>query len=157
MKAKAQGPFAFDPSRQLQWLVDSPERLVQYGELTIAGRLARISGQTREQSGGVDSFIRFDKPPLGLRLGSTVRVYLELPAEPDVIVVPAEALYGRNQLYKLVDNRMQMVEVERTATFGHTDEEQVVWAHSAEDFEAFGYRRLDPGLPEDAPNSLRIG
>lgn len=87
--------------------------LVQFGEQTVAGRLVRISGQTREQSGGVDSFVRFDKPPLGLRLGSTVRVYLELPAEPDVIAVPAEALYGRNQLFRLVDNRMQMVEVER--------------------------------------------
>jgi hypothetical protein len=40
--------------------------------------------------------------------------------------------------------------------FRDTDEEQVVWAHNAEDFEAFGYRRFDPGLPEDAPNALRI-
>ncbi len=42
-----------------------------------------------------------------------MRVYLDLPPEEDVIALPAEALYGRNQLYKLVDNRMQMVEVER--------------------------------------------
>lgn len=38
--------------------------------------------------------------------------------------------------------------------FRDTDEEQVVWAHAAEDFEAFGYRRFDCGLPEDAPNAL---
>ena len=40
--------------------------------------------------------------------------------------------------------------------FHGTDEEQVVWAYAAEDFEALGYRRFDCGLPEDAPNALRI-
>jgi RND family efflux transporter MFP subunit len=87
--------------------------LVEVGEQSIVGKLTRISGQTREASGGVDSFIRFEKPPRALRLGSTVRIFLELPPQRDVIALPAEALYGRNQLYKLVDKRMQMVEVER--------------------------------------------
>jgi len=87
--------------------------LVQNGESSITGELTRISGQTSEASGGVDSFVRFSSPPRTLRLGSTVRVYLELPAESDVIALPAEALYGRNQLYKLVDSRMQMIQVER--------------------------------------------
>jgi RND family efflux transporter MFP subunit len=87
--------------------------LVEVGEQSIVGKLTRISGQTREASGGVDSFIRFEKPPRALRLGSTVRIFLELPLQRDVIALPAEALYGRDQLYKLVENRMQMVEVER--------------------------------------------
>lgn len=41
--------------------------------------------------------------------------------------------------------------------FRDTDEEQVVWAYAREDFEAFGYRRFECGLPDDAPNALRIG
>ena len=40
--------------------------------------------------------------------------------------------------------------------FGDTDEEQVLWAYAAEDFEAFGYRRFSCGLPEDAPNALHV-
>lgn len=40
--------------------------------------------------------------------------------------------------------------------FRGTDEELVVWAYAAEDFVAFGYRRFECGLPEDAPNALRI-
>jgi RND family efflux transporter MFP subunit len=87
--------------------------LVEIGTQSVRGELVRISGQTREASGGVDSFVRFQTSPRGLRLGSTVRVLLELPPEDNVIALPAEAFYGRNQLYKLVDNRMQMVEVER--------------------------------------------
>jgi len=93
--------------------------LVQVGEHSITGELARISGQTREASGGVDSFVRFATPPRALRLGSTVRVYLDLPPQDNVIALPAEALYGRNQLYKLVDDRMQMVEVERVGERAH--------------------------------------
>lgn len=93
--------------------------LVQAGEHSITGELARISGQTREASGGVDSFVRFATPPRALRLGSTVRVYLDLPPQDNVIALPAEALYGRNQLYKLVDDRMQMVEVERVGERAH--------------------------------------
>lgn len=79
----------------------------------LPGQIARISGQTREGSGGVDSFIRLSEIPLGLRLGSTVRVLVELPAERSVIAVPAEAIYGRDRLYRVRDQRMEMVTVER--------------------------------------------
>ena len=87
--------------------------MVQVGEATVAGELVRISGQTREATGGVDSFVRFREPPRALRLGSTVRIFLDLPPQDGVIALPAEALYGRNQVYRLIDDRMQMVEVER--------------------------------------------
>jgi hypothetical protein len=43
-----------------------------------------------------------------------------------------------------------------TDFFGDTDDEEVVWAYAREDFEAFGYRRHDCGLPEDAPDALWI-
>lgn len=38
--------------------------------------------------------------------------------------------------------------------FAATDEEEVIWAHGAEDFEAFGYRRFEAGLPQDAPDAV---
>lgn len=98
---------------------ESMSALVQAGDANIPGELVRISGQTREASGGVDSFVRFTRPPRALRLGSTVRVFLDLPPEPKVIALPAEALYGRNQVYKLIDNRMQMIEVERVGERAH--------------------------------------
>jgi len=75
--------------------------------------LLRVSGQTSAGSGGVDSFIGVQEGMTGLRLGSTVRVILELPAEDNVIAVPGEAVYGSNLLYKLNVDRMQMIEFER--------------------------------------------
>jgi len=40
--------------------------------------------------------------------------------------------------------------------FDHTDEEQVVWAHAEDDFELFAYQRFNSGLPETAPNAIRL-
>jgi hypothetical protein len=40
--------------------------------------------------------------------------------------------------------------------FAGTDAEAEVWAYAAEDFAAFGYRRFEWGLPEDAPDALWI-
>ena len=36
------------------------------------------------------------------------------------------------------------------------EDEEVEWAYAGEDFEAFGYRRYDCGLPAEAPNALYI-
>ena len=87
--------------------------MVEAGGQRIPGRIVRLSGQTQQSSGGVDSFVGFETPPRTLRLGTTVAVRLELPPAPKVMAVPAEAVYGRNQVYKIVDGRMRQVEFER--------------------------------------------
>jgi len=77
-------------------------------------RLERVSGQVRQGAGTVETFLALDAVPVGVAgLGATVRVVLSLPPEPDAIAVPAEALYGRDRLFKLVDGRMRSVIVER--------------------------------------------
>jgi HlyD family secretion protein len=80
---------------------------------SLVGYLTRLSGQIREGSGGVDGYIGFKQPPIGVRLGSTVRVVLQLPPERDLMAIPAEAIYGRDRLFKVVDDRMQSVQVQR--------------------------------------------
>jgi RND family efflux transporter MFP subunit len=87
--------------------------VVEVDGMEVAGKLLRVSGQTSAGSGGVDSFIGVEPGSTGLRLGSTVRVMLELPSENNVIAVPGEAIYGSNRLYKLNGERMQMIEFER--------------------------------------------
>jgi HlyD family secretion protein len=86
---------------------------IEVDDMQVAGKLLRVSGQTSAGSGGVDSFIGIQKGVTGLRLGSTLRVMLELPSEDNVIAVPGEAVYGSNRLYKLDGERMQMIEFER--------------------------------------------
>ena len=77
------------------------------------GKLLRISALTRENSGGVDAFIGLTEQSQGLRLGSTVKVNLELALEPDVFAVPAEAVYGLDRVYMRDGDQMKMATVER--------------------------------------------
>lgn len=37
-----------------------------------------------------------------------------------------------------------------------SEDEQVTWAHSSDDFKLLGYKRYDPTLPKHSPNSLWI-
>jgi HlyD family secretion protein len=95
--------------------------VVEVDDMQVAGKLLRVSGQTSAGSGGVDSFIGIQPDVRGLRLGSTVRVVLELPSEDNVIAVPGEAIYGSNRLFKLNDGRMQMIEFERVGEREYSD------------------------------------
>ena len=107
------------PSRFAQSITDylsSHETIAATVEIEgrkAQGQVLRVSGQTRSGTGGVDSFIGFNSAINGLRLGSTVRVLLDLPPENNVIALPGEALYGRDKIYKLVGDRMEMIEIER--------------------------------------------
>ena len=60
-----------------------------------------------------DSFIGFETPPLGLSLGSTVQLQLELAPEKGVVALPSEALYGNDMVSKVVQQRMTMIKVDR--------------------------------------------
>ncbi len=40
--------------------------------------------------------------------------------------------------------------------FKDNEEEEVLWTYASADFETFGYKRFKCGLPEEAPNSLKL-
>lgn len=75
--------------------------------------LERISGQTRQGSGSVDAFLRFEQAPRSTQLGATVQVLLSLPAADNAIALPSEAIYGRNRIYTVQGERMMSLDVER--------------------------------------------
>ncbi len=86
---------------------------VEFPSGAVEGRLSRISGQARSGAGGVDGFFDLTDSSPDLRLGTTVRIVIELPPRQNVIAMPAEALYGQNRAYKMVDGRMRAVTVDR--------------------------------------------
>lgn len=92
--------------------IEMPVQVLADGNLLEAS-VTRLAGQTRAGSGGVDAFVEFGQAVEGLKLGSTVAVNLSLPPVDEVIAVPVEAIYGRDQLFRVVDGRMQQLQVER--------------------------------------------
>lgn len=86
---------------------------VEAGGARYRAIVDRISGQTREGSGGVDAFLRFDGDVVNAELGATVRLLLQLPVEAQAVAVPAEAVYGRDRIYAVEGERMAALDIER--------------------------------------------
>lgn len=74
--------------------------------------LARVAGAVRDNTGSLDVFFSSldPLPPTG----TVVSVSIELPAEDAVAVLPTDALYGGDLVYRITaDNRLEGVSVER--------------------------------------------
>lgn len=88
--------------------------------------LDRLSGQVNQAAGGIDALFRFAREQSAisggsvssspqapnLALGQTLEIILELPGVDRVISVPVSALYGTNQVFKVVDGKLQSVFVD---------------------------------------------
>lgn len=92
------------------------------GQARVDGRalpvtLDRFAGRSEQEQGGVEALLRVEGRHDQVALGRFAEVSLALPAEPDTLVVPYEALYGTDRIYVVVDDgdarRLRSVDVER--------------------------------------------
>ena len=75
-------------------------------------QLTRVSGAVRDNTGSIDAFFTSDTqlPPTG----SVLSVSVELVPEASVVVLPTDALYGGNLIYRITsDNTLEALTVER--------------------------------------------
>ena len=75
-------------------------------------QLNRVSGAVRDNTGSIDAFFvsNAQLPPTG----SVLAVSIQLVAEPSVVVLPTDAVYGGNFVYRITsDNILEAVKVER--------------------------------------------
>jgi len=79
----------------------------------IIAELARLAAETRTGEAGLSGLFEIRQGIEHLTLNRFVHLTLILPAEADSVVVPFEALYGRDRIYRVVDERMQALQVTR--------------------------------------------
>lgn len=85
---------------------------------SVQARLDRLSARIEPGRAGADALFSVDKSVANtLELGRTVQLAVSLPAVDDVVPVPAEALYGVDQIYLLDDSRMRAIKVQRIGDF----------------------------------------
>jgi len=75
--------------------------------------LDRISGKITLGSGGLDGLFRIDNLTDQLQVGRTLELKMSLPPVTDVIALPREAIYGSDRIYRLVEERMSALSVQR--------------------------------------------
>ncbi len=85
----------------------------QLNRQSLTLQLDRISGQINPNSGGIDGLFQIKTRMDLLRLGQFLTLSLTLPRQDNLIALPYEAVYGINRIYKLIDGRMEGLEIER--------------------------------------------
>jgi multidrug resistance efflux pump len=76
--------------------------------------LDRISGSIADEGHGVDALFKVDSGAADtLTIGDTLELTLELPAVNDVFSVPVSSIYGTDRLYRVENERLVAVKVEK--------------------------------------------
>ena len=75
--------------------------------------LDRISGKITLGSGGLDGLFRIEELSNQLQVGRTLELKISLPPVTEAIALPREAIYGSDRIYRLVDERMSALSVQR--------------------------------------------
>lgn len=80
-------------------------------------KLARLSGEVKIDSGGIDGLFSITGHTYALALGSFVELNLKLAKQMDVIALPFNALYGLDHVYRLKEGYLQSIMIERVGQF----------------------------------------
>ncbi len=76
-------------------------------------RLHRLSGEVGSGRAGVDGLLRISAGGAHLELGRSLELDLQLPAIDDLLALPPQALYGTDRVYRVEDNRLQAISIQR--------------------------------------------
>jgi RND family efflux transporter MFP subunit len=79
----------------------------------LRARLDRFTAEVERGGGGADAYFRVVEGGKDLPLGRTVELIVDLPAVPVSVALPYEAVYGTDRIYRLENDRMRAVRVER--------------------------------------------
>ena len=114
--------------------------------------LHRLSANVAAGQGGVDAFFRANMAQLPV-LGSTLEVNLDLPPIENAVVLSPDSLYGQDRVYRVLDNRLQLVSVRRLGQLTDDNHRQMLIV--AGDVFAAGDQILNSRLPQ-AVNGLEV-
>ncbi len=67
-------------------------------------RLIRVSANVQDNTGSIDVFFTSDQSLPAT--GTVLSVAVQLPAQPEVVVLPTDALYGGNLIYRITDGNL---------------------------------------------------
>lgn len=75
-------------------------------------RLDRLASEVDGGRAGVDALFTVQKPQQ-LEPGRALPLQLQLPAQHNVIALPPQALYGQSRIYRIIEGRLDGLQVER--------------------------------------------
>lgn len=83
--------------------------------------LNRLSGEVRQDSGGIDGLFSIRDNTVPLPLGTFVALRLKLAEQDELIEIPFSALYGMDRVYRIEEGHLQAVAIERIGEIKRDD------------------------------------
>lgn len=106
------------------------QAVVKTGSGQIVVSLDRISGTIAGNGVGVDALFVVDSEDVkSLTIGDNLKMNLTLPAIDGVFSIPVSAIYGTSRIYRVVDDRLDAVDVDIVGN-QYLDGRQYVLVHS---------------------------
>lgn len=76
--------------------------------------LSRVSGEITDSNTGVDALFQVNAQDTEkLTIGEVLDILIDLPELDDVYLVPVSSIYGTDRVYRVVDGRLQKVNVQK--------------------------------------------
>ena len=111
LEVKAMIPAPYQEEIQSAIAENIPlEATAGIGRTEMHLKLNRVSGQADTR--GINAIFAFKEVDNSIRIGGLIEIKLHRPARANSVVLPPEALYGRNRIYTIRDNRLSSLEVE---------------------------------------------
>ncbi len=111
LEVRAQVPSSYVPALQ-KAMNNNQQVLAQaiYDNQRINLILHRLTALIEEGQAGIDAFFRTTSIQLPA-LGSTLDILVDMPALQNVVVIPPDALYNGNRIYRVADGMLEPREV----------------------------------------------
>lgn len=122
LEIRAQIPFRYLPAVRAALAEGMPlTASAQLEGRSLQVELVRLSGATDQAAGGVDGLFRLTEGSENLVPGRLLPLLLSLPPQNDTVILPLQALYGLDRIYRLDEGRMTALEVERIGEYRAPD------------------------------------
>ena len=86
---------------------------IDFGSYRAKGKLDRLVGAVAKGQSGVDGLVRLHRGASLPELGRAVNLRVTLPAIPNAVAVPVQAVYGQRRMFLVADDLLAGIDVER--------------------------------------------
>jgi len=140
------------PARYLPMMhsANSGQRLdatITHNGQTYNLTLDRLSAEASSSQGGIDAFFSL-KGGQHIEVGRNLQVKVKLPMQANVAALPSLAIYGQNRIYRMIDQRLQAVSIQRVGDWTSPTGQHLTLVRSAD------LRSGDQVLITQLPNAV---
>jgi multidrug efflux pump subunit AcrA (membrane-fusion protein) len=112
LEVRSQIPARYLPLMQTANSGRGLEASIDHNGKTYGLTLERLSAEASSSQGGIDAFFSLDRDQ-DIEIGRNLQLKVKLPTEANVITLPALAIYGQNRIYRIVDDRLEALSIQR--------------------------------------------